>query len=615
MSKLDDITLGDVTRGLRRYQPFIGVVAAILLIAVFLPGNAGSGGSEETAGGQAFKVGEGGGRDGNGDSVSGAGDESGSFDSGGGGDLDSGGGGGTDGSGDATGGGGPGGTDEPLVVPADAGPNCDTATGRIRVPSRFAPPCVPHMRDNGGTTWGGVTGDTITVVYYQPEADPATEAALRAAGAANSQDEQQKTVEDFVGYFNAHYELQNRQVKLVTVRGTGESDDDKAGAADGLKVATDIKPFAVVSGAPNNAFVDQMVAHKTLCICTTSQPQEFYEERSPYVGYWGLMASTQGYIHRAEYIGKRIAGKAAKWAGTSDGLSMASKKRVFGLLYYETADKAYAAGVAFFKRELAKYNVTLKESLAYTGPPDLATTQEQARPYIQRLKRGGVTSVVFSGDPISPAIFTQEATRQLYFPEWIITGSALTDTTIFGRTYDSQQWRRAFGISFLNARFPDEQAESYAVHMWHYGRPPTADNQHAVLYAPLFALFTGMHMAGPTLNPNTFQQGLFNYPVTGRGMITSAVSSWGKHGIWPFTDYTQLDDVTEIWWDPNAQGEDEVGNNAVGMYRYVDGGKRYMPGGHPRTEPKAFVPAGSVTMYNERPAQDRPPQYPHQHFN
>src|SRR4051795_10199501 len=40
MNGLSEITLGDLARGLRRYQPFLAVVAAIVLIAVFLPGHA-----------------------------------------------------------------------------------------------------------------------------------------------------------------------------------------------------------------------------------------------------------------------------------------------------------------------------------------------------------------------------------------------------------------------------------------------------------------------------------------------------------------------------------------------------------------------------------------------
>ena len=35
---LADITLGDIAKGLRRYQPFLLAVASIVLVAVFLPG-------------------------------------------------------------------------------------------------------------------------------------------------------------------------------------------------------------------------------------------------------------------------------------------------------------------------------------------------------------------------------------------------------------------------------------------------------------------------------------------------------------------------------------------------------------------------------------------------
>ena len=619
MNRLSEITLGDIGKGLRRYQPFIGIVVAILLIAVFLPGRqsgsdlaTGEGGANfadtggtAAAGGPKGKVGKFKGAD------SGSGEVS--FDSGGGGGGGGGGGAAGGGGGGGTGPGvttGPGGTAPPLVAPKGVGANCDTARGRLKVPTFLAPPCVAFSGSNGGSTYDGVTDKSIKVIYYQAQSNPAVDAALTAAGANNTPEEQRATNKDYVEYFNAEYELYGRQVDLVMVAGRGESDDDAAGRADAVDIAG-MHPFAVYGGsATNNAFINTLVSKRILCICSVSQPEEFYAQRDPYVGYWGLMSSTQGYIHRAEYIGKRVAHRKAQWAGTSDGLPMNTKTRTFGLLYYETADKAYRSGVEFFKKELTKYNVSLKESLAFTGPPDLATTQEQARPYIQRLKSSGVTSVVFSGDPISPAIFTQEATRQLYFPEWIITGSALTDTTLFARTYDQRQWDKAFGISFLNARFPDEQTDPYKLHVWFHGRPPTAANQYGTLYAPIFALFTGIHMAGPNLTPFTFRDGLFRFPVTGQGMKTVSLTSWGKHGIWPFTDYTQYDDVTEIWWDPGATGQDEVGNQGRGMYRYVAGGKRYMPGQHPKTTASAFKTAGTVTIYDQRPANERPPDYP-----
>ena len=58
--------------------------------------------------------------------------------------------------------------------------------------------------------------------------------------------------------------------------------------------------------------------------------------------------------------------------------------------------------------------------------------------------------------PFGPIFFTKDAQQQLYGPEWIITGSALTDTSFFARLYQQDQWEHAFGISYLSARLPEE---------------------------------------------------------------------------------------------------------------------------------------------------------------
>ena len=43
-------------------------------------------------------------------------------------------------------------------------------------------------------------------------------------------------------------------------------------------------------------------------------------------------------------------------------------------------------------------------------------------------------------------------------------------------------------------------------------------------------------------------------------------------------DYYGIDDFTEVWWDPTATGPDEIRKEGTGMCRFVDGGKRYLPG-------------------------------------
>jgi hypothetical protein len=54
-----------------------------------------------------------------------------------------------------------------------------------------------------------------------------------------------------------------------------------------------------------------------------------------------------------------------------------------------------------------------------------------------------------------------------------------------------------------------------------------------------------------------------------------------------------------MWWDPNAEGADETGAVGKGMYRLVDGGRRYLAGRWPTEPIRLFDPAGTVTIYDE----------------
>lgn len=602
----------DLNTFFQRYKPYLAIFAAIVALVAFMPGDsddtltaAGSPGQPiggVTGGGGVASAGPGGAVtsggpdaavDSTGAPIAGNATSSGT------------------GAAPQVGGGVAPGQPVPTDAAASESPDCDPSTGRIKVPSVYAPPCVPAFSgDNGGATSQGVTADTIKIVLFSPQSNPAVDAALTAAGASNTREERIATFEGYVELFNAHYETYGRTVEVVHREGSGDADDDAVGRADALAIATEDKPFAVFGG-PNGAFVEELAARGIICICLSSLPQEEYERLDPYFGYTPLMSSTQGYVHRAEYVGKRLAGRKAVHAGTRDGVPMSVEDRKFGLLYYDTPDGAYKSGVDFFVEELrSKYGVEMTEVLAY--PSDAQESAERARPLIQRLKGAGVTTLLFSGDFINPATYTRQATNQAYFPEWIITGSVLTDTSLFARTYDQAQWSNAFGISFLTARAPAEFNNAYRLWLWHFGNDDIpADNQFTTIYPGPSTFFTGVHLAGPNLTPRTWQQGLFSYPLSGVGGKTQAAISYGSHGIWPFTDYTLLDDVTEIWWDASATGEDEVGNVGTGLYRYVDGGTRYLPGQHPSTDPVVFTsPETAPTHYDEPPPGEAPPDYP-----
>jgi hypothetical protein len=271
-----------------------------------------------------------------------------------------------------------------------------------------------------------------------------------------------------------------------------------------------------------------------------------------------------------------------------------------------SADPNSPVQQAHFEQSLAHYGVHLATVLDYKSPLDLGTN---APALIAQLKSAGVTSVLFVGDPIAPGPLTRAATNQDYSPEWVITGSVLTDTTVFARTYDQRQWAHAFGISFLAARTDPSVSGPKALYQWFYGHNPPAATAAAVNAPDFNLLFAILQGVGPDLTPQTFQQAAFAGAPTPTAFTQPSIS-FGNHGRWPFTDYLGIDDATEIWWNPSAKGPDELNTQGTGMYEFVDGGRRYLPGHWPSTPPDVFDPRGAVTIYTTVPPLERVPAYP-----
>jgi hypothetical protein len=490
----------------------------------------------------------------------------------------------------------------------DWGPQCDTSTGKVAVPSGYAPPCVEPWKggDNGGATAPGVTADTIRVALYQTQPDLLQQTFFANTGSDESLAKERDTVQAYVDYFSAHYQLYGRKVELVTVKASGAPDDDVAAKADAIRVATEVKAFASFGGpAQTDAYAQELAARGVLCVgdCLIAEPQQFLVQHAPYL--WPTLASPeQASEHWAAFVGKQLAGGKAVHAGEA---KLQKKQRVFGVVHYDDTAGTFRKSVKTFERLLGGYGVKTATTVPYTL--DLGTAQEDARLVITKLQTAGVTSVLLAADPVFPTFLTKEATNQGYFPEWIVLGYAFTDTAVFGRQYDQKQWAHAFGVSLLPARTADDIDEFASILEWQTGQPPEAKTFRELVQAPLI-FFTGVHLAGPHLTARTFAAGLDKYPADTPTVPTRLHLSWGRHNIWKGLDVTGSDDATVIWWDPNATGPDEVGHDGKGLYRYADGGRRYLPGSWPKQPVGLYDDATSVTVLTSLPPADAPPSYP-----
>ncbi len=492
-------------------------------------------------------------------------------------------------------------------IDVDWGERCDIETGNVAIQWFFAPECyAPFEGDNGGDTAQGVTADSIKVVYYQgPDDDPVVNFLTEPIAVDDSNAESDATTRELLEMFESYYEFYGRSVDLETYVSTGLTNDEVTARADAVRIAEDFEPFAVLGGPGlTSAFADELAARDILCVsCTPGQPASWYAERDPNV--WGLgISAQQARTHATEFIGKQLVGKNAEHAGDE---SFQTQPRKFGLVYISSSPESAEINDAFAD-DLRAEGADVAEVLPYTLDP--ATLPSQASQAIAKLKSSGITSVVLVSDGIAPRDFTNEATAQEYFPEWIIAAPSGPELTAFARTYDQQQWANAFGV-IHNVATPitPENAGFFGLYRWWTGGedPPAADTI-GVLMPPFTLFYAALQGAGPNLTHESWRDALFADGGT-TPAISAPLLTYGDKGFWPEADYSGVDDATIIWWDPAATGPDEIRKEGNGMYQFVDGGTRYLPGQWPAEE-KLFDPEGAVTIYDTAPAGEEPPQYP-----
>lgn len=579
-----DLTLRDI---LDRYGPALAVVAALLLIAAVVPANVERAGDGSVAAGDVISgesdlgVGETFDAQGNltdpGSSTVGTGGVGAGTGSRGSADGTA----GSPGSGGAGGVGGAGasvaaGAWGPGNYPAPGPDTKCTSTGAMPDFSMYSPRCLPRFTgSNGGATAQGVSGDQVKIVWYRNQVNAATQATLQGIGASDSAEIQEGQVASFVRYYNTHYETYGREVVIKEFQGTGDAEDENVLRADAVAIANQEKPFAVfqASVAVGSAFTEELGARGVICLCTTSAPRSLYTDFAPYA-YTILPVLEEYYAHIAEYLGKRLAGKPAKWAGPAPlGEPTYNDKRKFGLVFLQgvgsDVNPRIKPVVDQFKRKVkADFGVDVY-TIGYQF--DIAQNQQQSTNIIGQLLNAGVNNVIFVGDPLYPIFLTTEATNQRYYPEWFLTGTGLTDTTFFGRTYNQVQWDNAFGFSPLWVFGPSKETRSGARTMHHIDPDADPGAGADVIQSPIQLIFSGIHYAGPNLTPTTWSEGLFLAPAVG-GRVNAPLVKFTKDSPGAIKDFV------EVWWNTSGTGRDELDKDGVGILMKSSKGKRYQIG-------------------------------------
>jgi hypothetical protein len=586
-----------------RYGPTLALIATIALLVTLLPSNA-KGGRSVSAGGQGAASGTGGPGEQNAAlqqeaAANNANNPGGASGSGG-------------PSQSASGSGGLAGAKTGTAAAAATGPSASAPGGGCRPDgrqsgiSRYMPPCAQYNGTNSGNGPTGVTADKIKVAMYFPKPNPATEAALQAAGAQDNYDDIWRIEKVLTRYYNDHYQTFGREVVIDRVDGQNDGSDDVKAKADADLVA-DKGYFAVFTGrgVDGSPTFDRRVAQRgVICLaCAASQADSFYKDTKGF-NFGALPSVREYYQNIGEYWGKRLVGngRVAKFAGApaTGRPDLRTMPRKFGLIWNNATLGVVDPGAQeerdnFINNILPKYGISGVVDVSYNYDPSQGPTEAQTT--ISKMNAQNVTTIAMIVDPIFPVYFTVEATREQYFPEWFQTGTLLTDTTFFGRTYDQQQWNHSFGISPLWVFFAHlEVSDGYREfhHICPAVEPDPANCAPGkegvginVYRTALLELFTGIEMAGSRLTPQTFAHGEYGYPATG---------GTPAYPLWKMTEQSPniIKDFTETWWDPDSSGMDEVNKQGKGILMKANGGKRYLLGQWPTSDPNVFQREGAV---------------------
>ena len=457
------------------------------------------------------------------------------------------------------------------------------------------PRCVnpwPAGKNNGGATAQGVTKDAVKAIIY-------IENEQQTVGGTGSQAPVDQTtgrtgsIKDAIrdaqtAYAHAQdtlhpYQTWGRTIDFEVVEASGA--DETAQRADATAIAAK-KPFIVfdqtrwaTGGAP--ALASALATKKIVTISGSTTPK-IGKAQDPY--RWANSTdATAGIPLTASFVGRSLAGEKARWAGDTD---LAAKTRAFAVVYPTSSDFDYAS----FQPLVTKSGGPKIAADFGFDPANAQQATEQASTSIVKFKQAGVTSVVlFAPGPIVSALMTA-ANVQEYHPEWVFTGFGYQDYDGFARTYPQDQMRQGYGLSILWP-YADPQGVNAEIFRWYWGRQQGVYS--TTIPSIISWIHNAVHYAGPTLTAENVRKGLFSVPSneTIRGR-----SGYGNTVGMPYPEYAGSGtDLALAYWDGEPTALTQAGPpTGKGVFRYLDGGKRYTFETMPKQEPNFFDPNGAV---------------------
>jgi hypothetical protein len=491
------------------------------------------------------------------------------------------------------------------ALAAASGPSATNCRpdGRTNGISLHQPPCVAWRpgTDNGGATARGVTANQIVVAVLNPEQtyneSPAANAALSTTGLSARPAQTRYVREARRRYFNNHTETYGREVVFKEVNYDGSWLDAATERAWVKKVATETGAFAVLA--------DVMLARQEAAayhLLSFSSPWAVTDQASADAGGYftgRYMTYETEFRTWAEFICNQLAGRPARWSG--DPLLQRTTRK-FGIIYPDNngIDVKSSINNVLAPALASRCGVQLAKAVGM-DQDDVVNGQQEAPNIMAQMKGANVTTILGFFSFLQGTFLTKAADQNGYLPEWAMSGLNSSDEAVLMRTWSQSQAAHAFDLSEGEMFPPNNLTDEFNREIrlgWpeQYGANSGSGLNTLALsqWDEWHRLFDGIQLAGPRLTPDTWLQGLQKMPKSG-GTFFSPLEYYT-----PGTGMESYKDMTYRWYDGTNHCADELGQQGLGCWVFINGGARVAPGAFPLGEPPYFVPA-SASLAKDHP--------------
>jgi hypothetical protein len=306
----------------------------------------------------------------------------------------------------------------------------------------WAPPCVPGTIgatgiDNGGATYQGVTGDTITLVDYVSNYGAQVNAILAAQGSLVTYDDAKVLDAAWEKFINDHYVLYGRKVDIITYQGQCQSVPPNYSCLipEMDAIVNTYHPFAVNwQTTLCSACYAELARLQTVAVGGTGFSDDLGRALAPFF-YTAGESSTTIEQSFAEFWCAQLTGP-VKYAGTQNpAQNFNGQPRVLGII--STNDPDNQSTVEHFLVPLLKEKCGLVVNHFYFYDQDINTAAKQVAAGIAAMNtpQNPATTVLCLCDEVAPAFLFSGEQSNNYYPENVIASNQGMDYDKTGQSY------------------------------------------------------------------------------------------------------------------------------------------------------------------------------------